>query len=206
MTLFHVHCNRCTLLFNMPVPPPKKAKRVHEGPLADIYQWEQEMFDGSKRTFECFVRADTAGVLAFLDKDTLLMTKQTQPGRGRKELFFDPPGGMIDPGETPKQGAARELTEETGYAARKMKLWSKSTFDGMVRFEEFVFLAKDLKKTPEHNPEHAGEKIELIEMPWKQAVELSLTHQMRRRDIMLAILAMEFDPKQKARLKTFLQS
>jgi len=192
--------------YRMPIPPPKKAKCVHRGPLADIYQWEQKMFDKSTRTFECFVRADTAGILAFLDKDTLLMTKQTQPGRGRKRRFFDPPGGMIDPGETARQGAARELVEETGYTAKHMKLWSKSVFDGMVRFEEFVFVAKDLTLTTMKNPELAGEKIELIEMPWKKAVELSLAHKLRRRDIMLSILAMEFDPKQKARLKTFLRS
>lgn len=190
----------------MPVPPPENAKLVHQGPLADIYQWQQEMYDGSTRTFECFVRADTAGVLTFLDKETLLMTKQTQPGRGRADLFFDPPGGMIDPGETPEQGAARELLEETGYKADSMKLWSKSTFDGMVRFEEFVFVAKALEKISDHNPEAAGEKIELIEMPWNQAVELSLKHQMRRRDIMLAILAMEFDPEARAKLDAFLSS
>lgn len=190
----------------MPVPPPSNAKKVHEGPLADIYQWQQKMYDGSERTFECFVRADTAGVLAFLDEDTLLMTKQTQPGRGRKELFFDPPGGMIDPGETARQAAARELLEETGYEAKKLKQWSRSTFDGMVRFEEFVFVAKNMKRVTDHNPEAAGEKIKLIEMPWKEAVQLSLNHQMRRRDIMLAILSMEFDPKQKAKLKAFLNS
>lgn len=190
----------------MPVPPPKGAKRVHKGPLADIYQWQQRMYDGSSRTFECFVRADTAGVLPFLDSKTLLMTKQTQPGRGKNKPFFDPPGGMVDPGETPKHAALRELSEETGFAARKMQLWSKSTFDGMVRFEEFVFVAKDLKPVAEYNAESAGERIELIEMPWKEAVRLSLNHQIRRRDIMLAILGMEFDPKQKAKLKKFLSS
>jgi len=179
---------------------------VHQGPLADVYQWEQKMYDGSSRTFECFVRNDTAGILAFIDKDTLLMTKQKQPGRGKPDYFFDPPGGMVDLGETPLASAKRELLEETGYSAKHMKLWTKSTFDGMVRFEEFVYIAKDLKRLVEHNTESSGERIELIKMPWKRAVQMSLRHQMRRRDIMLAILAMEFDTKQKARLKTFLQS
>ena len=190
----------------MPIPPPKDAKRVHSGPLADIYQWKQKMFDDSTRIFECYIRADTVGVLAFFDEQTLLMTKQTQPGRGSAELFYDPPGGMVDKGELPEHAGARELLEETGYEAGQMKEWSKSTFDGMVRFEEFVYLAKDLKKTDKKNPESAGEKIEIIKMPWRTAVELSLHQKMRRRDIMLAILAMEFDPKQKAHLQNFLHA
>lgn len=191
---------------NMPVPPPKKAKRVHRGPLADVYQWQQKMFDGSKRTFECFVRADTVGVIAFLDENTLLMTKQKQPGRGRAGYFFDPPGGMVDSGETPLTAAKREMAEETGYRANRMKLWSESSFDGMVRFEEFVYLAKDLKPLAKRMAESSGEKITLIRMPWKQAVEMSLGQQLRRRDIMLAILAMEFEPEQKAKKEAFLRS
>ena len=186
----------------MPIPPPKQAKKIHSGPLAEIYQWEQKMYDGSSRTFECFVRHDTTAVLAFLNSETLLMAKQWQPHKD--EPFFDPPGGMIDPGESPLQAARRELMEETGYEAKTMELWSQSAFRGMVRFEEFVFVAKDLQRTDIENPDSAGEKIELIEMPWQDAVKMSLRHGMRRRDIMLAILAMEFDTEQKARLQTFL--
>ena len=34
-------------------PIPENAKKVFTGQVFDVYQWEQEMFDGSKATFEC---------------------------------------------------------------------------------------------------------------------------------------------------------
>ena len=36
---------------------------------------------------------------------------------GTRELTLEVPGGIIDPGESPKAAALREMAEETGYAA-----------------------------------------------------------------------------------------
>ena len=39
---------------------------------------------------------------------------------GSREISLEIPGGMVDPGEEPRQTAARELLEETGYEAREV--------------------------------------------------------------------------------------
>ncbi|HYO63646.1 MAG TPA: NUDIX hydrolase [Pyrinomonadaceae bacterium] len=39
---------------------------------------------------------------------------------GTREVTLEIPGGMVDAGETPAEAAARELLEETGYAAREL--------------------------------------------------------------------------------------
>lgn len=45
-------------------------------------------------------------------KGALLLMKWRDPVEGR--IFWEPPGGGVEPGETSREAAARELYEETG--------------------------------------------------------------------------------------------
>ena len=50
----------------------------------------------------------------------LVLVRQHRFGSG--ELSWEVPGGVIDPGETPSETAARELREETGFVGEKAKV------------------------------------------------------------------------------------
>lgn len=66
------------------------------------------------------------------------------------------PGGLLDPGETPAETAAREVEEETGYRPRSVE--HLVTFEpniGMVRNAHHVFLAR--------GADNVGEATELNE-------------------------------------------
>ena len=187
----------------MPVPPPPNATQVYKGVRHEIWEWDQELYDGSHATFACLVREDTVSIIPFLDAQTVLLIREEQPGRG--EPFFDVPGGCIDKNETPTEAATRELAEETGYQAVGLQLFRESRFTGMSRFVESVFLAKHpTNGIPQHlDP---GERITLVPTSWTDAVRMSLRGELRRRDVMLAILAMEFDPEARAIKERFLAS
>lgn len=183
----------------MPYPAPKQSKQVYQGEILSVYTWDQELFDGSSHVFECVVRQDSANIISFLDRNTILLTKQEQPGR---PPFIDVPGGRIEAGEDPQVAVLREMQEETGYRAQAHMSWSQKSHTGMVRFEEFLFLGGALKPAEQH-PD-PGERIEVISVPWKQAVEFCLEGKLRQQHVMQAILQMEYHEPSRARLQAFL--
>lgn len=56
---------------------------------------------------------DSANVVALTPEGELLFVRQHRFGIGAETIEL--PGGFVDPGEAPLQGARRELEEETGY-------------------------------------------------------------------------------------------
>jgi ADP-ribose pyrophosphatase len=99
----------------------------------------------------------------------VLLARQFRHAANREMLEL--PAGRIDPGETPLQGAKRELMEETGYRARK---WSKAMFfyvsPGFLDETMTIFLAQGLEAgqaTPEED-----EVIRPQLVPLAKAVEM----------------------------------
>jgi ADP-ribose pyrophosphatase len=188
----------------MPVPPPLDAKKVFDGLLATVYQWPQKMYDDSTRTFECYIRPDTVTVIPFLDRETVLMTKQMQPGR--PEPFWDVPGGRADPGETLEEAAIREFREETGYRAGRMVPIIHRKHNGLIRYETAIYLATDLTRDPIGNHEDDGEKIEVVPTHWNDVLAMCYQKMMRQPEVMLTFLCMEHHPDDRAKLDAFLSA
>ena len=57
---------------------------------------------------------DCVGVICFRGEDVLLIERGTAPRKGEWSI----PGGRIEPGESERAAALRELTEETGDTAQ----------------------------------------------------------------------------------------
>ncbi len=182
---------------------PKEAKKVFSGVIYDVYQWPQEMFDGSVQTFEMLGRPDTVKILAVLSEEEakqlknapvskkpgpkIIITKQEQP---RKDCFYDYPGGRMDAEDADELTAAkRELLEETGLKMRDWKLIRVEQPFSKTDWLVYTFLATGLEGQTTQSLD-AGEKIELIAMSFNEAVGLAKTPESR-------FLEEEFDSLEK---------
>ena len=105
-------------------------------------------------------------MMAVDNKKRILLVRQYRLAVGQKMWEF--PAGGLDKGESPLQGAKRELAEETGYRARK---WQKLAIfygsPGFVAEKMTIFLATNLiegKATPMDD--------ERIECRWFTSAEI----------------------------------
>jgi ADP-ribose pyrophosphatase len=151
---------------------PEHAKCVFGGVIFDVYQWEQELFDGTKTTFEKLVRPDTVVIFPVLEDGRIMLIEDEQPGRG---ALLGAPAGRLDPGETPEECAARELLEETGLKAQELVLFNEVYPVMKLDWCVYTFVAKGCVKVAEPHLD-AGEKIkehpvtfqELLDIPYDE--------------------------------------
>lgn len=149
---------------------PDFAKRVFSGVIFDVYQWSQEMFDGSKDTFEMLKRPDTVTVIPIIEGEILTM-KDEQPHSGARLSF---PGGRVDAHETNTLLAAkREVKEETGYEFDNWKLVNVTQPHTKLEWFIYFYIAWDGKKTAELHLD-VGEKIKVEALAFVDVKKLVL--------------------------------
>ena len=100
------------------------------------------------------------------DKKRILLVRQYRlPARA---FMWEIPAGRVDKGETVLQAAKRELTEETGYKAKKWtKLASFYVSPGFLAEKMTIYVAEELKEGEQKPMED-----ERIQMQWYRAKEV----------------------------------
>lgn len=148
---------------------PDNAKRVFEGQIFDVYQWPQNLFDGSVTTFEMLRRADTAVIIG-IDQDKILVIDDRQPTT--RIIKF--PGGKVEADDPTVEAAAqRELLEEVGYTFADWKLVKVDQPE--VKIERFVYIFVASGVVSRVEPQHdAGERIEAELLPFNEVKQLAL--------------------------------
>jgi ADP-ribose pyrophosphatase len=183
-------------------PLPERAQKVFEGAMFDVYQWEQEMFDGSSKIYEKLKRADTVTVFAILDDGKILLTKQDQSS---KEPFIAAAGGRVKSGENILDAAKRELQEETGYEAGEFVLWKALQPISRIEWAVYVFVARKLKKTSGQSL-GASEKIEVIPVDFDEFIEIAMQENFYQHEIYRDIIKALLDQGEMDKLRKLLSA
>lgn len=135
---------------------PEHAKKVFEGIRSDIYQWKQEMYDGSYRTFEISQFINGSFVVGVTQEGEILITHQEQPAR---KPFIGLPGGAFDRvDEDPLDCAKREFLEETGYASDTWEPWITSEGTNNIIAYTHFYIARNIYQVSNQRLD-PGEKI-----------------------------------------------
>jgi ADP-ribose pyrophosphatase len=117
--------------------------------------------NGKPATREFMTHPGAVGVLAFPSKDKILLVKQYR--YPVHQFTYEIPAGKLDKGEDPRKCVVRELEEEAGYRAQKIRklvsFWPTAAFSDEVIH---LYIATDLRATQE-NPDE-DEFIEVVQV------------------------------------------
>lgn len=161
---------------------PDHAKCVFEGVLFKVYQWEQEMFDGSFATFEGLKKRPSVTILATTENDKILVSLEEQPFKGKYSCL---PGGLLDSYEEDfLEAAKRELEEETGYISEDWKIWKMVDIYNakIIEADNVYFVARNCKNIGKQKFD-PGEKIESKLVSFEEFIEFSQREDFRNLEI-----------------------
>ncbi len=117
---------------------------------------------GIQHTFYRIDSTDWVNIVPVTDQEEVVMVRQYRHGLG--EITLEIPGGMVDPGESPQAAATRELLEETGYRARRVKsIGAVSPNPALIGNRVHTFAALGAERVAEIRNEGAEEtQVELV--------------------------------------------
>jgi ADP-ribose pyrophosphatase len=129
----------------------------------------EETLKHSKR--EVVVHPGAVVVLPFLDfkSQTIILIRNRRYAVG--QILLELPAGTLDRNEDPINCAGRELLEETGYIAGRIKaLLNFYSSPGILSEKMYAFAAFDLERSNMALEE--GEDIELLSVTLNDAIEM----------------------------------
>jgi len=134
------------------------SEMIYQGRVFGLRRDEVEEPSGLRTTREVITHPGSVVVLPVLPDGRIVMVRQYR--HATREYLWELVAGRKEPEETPKQGAARELLEETGYRAKRFKVFlDVFPTPGFLQERMYLLLAEGLT-AGEAQPEE-DEKIEV---------------------------------------------
>ncbi|MFO7841048.1 MAG: NUDIX hydrolase [Fidelibacterota bacterium] len=161
-------------------------KAVFDGALLHVRKDTVRLPNGKTSVREYIEHPGAVALVAWLPSGDLLMLRQFR--YPLKQVFIELPAGKIDPGEMPEVTGLRELEEETGYRAKKLRFLTKihpciGYSDEVIYIYEAFGLEKGEKK-PDDN-----EFMQVFSLSRNDAVKKVQTGEITDVKTMVGILA-----------------
>ena len=122
-----------------------RSKTIYSGPVFGIRRDELVEPGGVRTTREMITHSGSVVVLPVLPDGRVLLVRQYR--HAARQFLWELVAGRIDEGESPRKAAARELIEETGYRAKRFRIFLDFfPSPGFLEERMFILLAEGLSE------------------------------------------------------------
>jgi ADP-ribose pyrophosphatase len=164
------------------------SRKVYDGRIISVDVDTVRFPDGSVGELEMVRHPGASAVVPVLkggrDPQVLLIKQYRYAANG---FVYEIPAGRLDPGESPEKCAARELQEETGYTAKRLRqLTTIYTTPGFTDERIHLFIADGLSKG--QSERERDEFLELFPVALSKAVGMIRSGQIVDGKTVIALL------------------
>ena len=152
------------------------SEMIYEGPVFGLRRDELIEPTGLRTKREVITHPGSVVVLPVLPDGRIVMIQQYR--HATRQYLWELVAGRMEPGEDPKEAAARELAEETGYKAKRLKVFlDVFPTPGFLEERMFLLLASDVVEG-QASPEEDEKIISAVYEPAKleQMIERGELH------------------------------
>lgn len=144
----------------MPLDPQASSSVAASFPVFEVRQVTSPELHHPHYVVDC---PDWVAIVAVTADDQVVLVRQFRAGVS--DFTLEPPGGVIEPGQSPLQAAQRELFEETGYDGPLTRLGSVHPNPALMTNRSHVYLARPAHKIAEPTFDGEGEHCEVVLIP-----------------------------------------
>src|SRR5438874_8227983 len=150
--------------------PQLKRRLFYRGLKIDLALQQVRLRDGTIAERELVLHRGAVALVPMVDDQHVCLVRNHRYTVDR--TLLEVPAGTIDPNESPDQTAERELLEETGYRAgriRRIREWYVSP--GVMNERMYLYLCEDLQPGPVQH--QLDEQLQALVVFWEEAMAMA---------------------------------
>ncbi len=140
-----------------------KSERIYKGSLLGLRKDYVELPSGKQATREIVEHPGAVAIVAITKDNELVMVRQFR--KPAEQVLLEIPAGVPKKKEKGEATARRELEEETGYYAKKIrKIWQGYASPGCSNEVIKFYLAQDMYRLKQNTDEDEFVEVDLVDI------------------------------------------